>query len=210
MLDEHCHIIWGVDDGSESREMSLAMLDAAREVGVDRMVCTPHMRWDDFDQAAVEERFADLAAEAAERGIVAELGYEVYYNRLMRLGLDVAPRYKRAGSRDFLFEFNTGAVMEEGWERTVYELQSKHQLNVVMAHPERYSTVLADYEQVYRIREAGVRIQVSAGDLDGGIFSKTAKCAKWIMKEGLCDALVSDAHRPEHYKTYAKMLNKWW
>lgn len=210
MLDEHCHIIWGVDDGAESREVSLAMLDAARDAGIDRMVCTPHMRWSDFSMAAVLQRFAEFEHEAASRGITAELGFEVYYNRLMELGVDTAPKFKRAGSRDFLFEFNTGAPMEQGWECTVYELQSKQQLNVTMAHPERYSTVLADYEQVYRIREAGVRVQVSAGDLDGGIFNKVTKCAKWIMKEGLCDALVSDAHCPEHYKTYAKMLDKWW
>lgn len=209
MLDEHCHIIWGVDDGPGSRETSMLMLDAAHDAGITRMVCTPHMRWDDFDQATATERFADLRAEALARGIQAELGYEVYYNRLMTLGLDAAPRFKRQGSRDFLFEFNTGAVMEEGWERVVYDLQSKHGLDVVMAHPERYSTVLDDYEQVYRIHEAGVRIQVSAGDLDGGFFNKVAKCARWIMKEGLCDALVSDAHCPEHYNTYAKMAAKY-
>ena len=29
MHDEHCHIIWGVDDGASTKEESLAILDAA-------------------------------------------------------------------------------------------------------------------------------------------------------------------------------------
>lgn len=209
MHDEHCHIIWGVDDGASTKEESLAMLDAAAKAGITQMTCTPHMRWDDFDAAKVQAHFAELQQEAAARGIKAELGYEVYYNRLMKLGLEHAPQFAGPGGR-ILIEFNTGHPMEQGWESTVYRLQSEHGLRVTMAHPERYSTVLDDYEQVYRIKDAGCRVQVSACDLMGGMFNKVAKCAKWIMKEGLCDALVSDAHCVGHYAEYTKACSKYW
>lgn len=209
MRDEHCHILWGVDDGSKSWEQTVAMLDAAVKAGVTSMVCTPHMRWSDFDQKLVEGRFAQFKDVAAERGIAVELGYEVFYNRIMELGLAQAPCFVRQGSRDFLFEFNTGAPVEQGWDSTVYALQSQFGLKVTIAHPERYTSVLDDYDMVHRLKEAGCRIQVSAGDLVGGLFDKRAKCAKWIMREGLCDALVSDAHCAEHYDTYARMVSKW-
>ena len=64
--DEHCHIIWGVDDGAESQDMSWLMLDQAIAAGIDHIVCTPHMRWDDFDKAKVEQRFAAFAERAAD------------------------------------------------------------------------------------------------------------------------------------------------
>lgn len=209
MLDEHCHILWGVDDGSDSASETLTMLRAAVEAGVTDMVCTPHMRWESFDQGAVLGRFREFKQLAAGYGVSVQLGYEVYYNRIMTLGLDQAPRFAKEGGSDFLFEFDTGGMVEQGWERTVYALQSQYGLHVSIAHPERYTTVLDDYEFVYKLRDAGCRIQVSAGDLCGGIFSKTAKCAKWIMREGLCDALVSDAHCPEHYAVFARMADKY-
>ena len=53
-------------------------------------------------------------------------------------------------------------------------------------------------------------MQVSACDLMGGMFNKVAKCAKWIMREGLCDALVSDAHNATHYADYVKAVDKYW
>ena len=49
MRDIHCHILPGVDDGAANLEQSLAMLEAARAVGVTHMVCTPHCRDPYFD-----------------------------------------------------------------------------------------------------------------------------------------------------------------
>ena len=55
MRDMHCHILPVVDDGSQSLEMSLQMLDAAKAAGVTSMVCTPHCRSPYFDFDAMWE-----------------------------------------------------------------------------------------------------------------------------------------------------------
>ena len=60
MHDAHCHIIWGVDDGSDSWETTCQMVEKARACGFTRITCTPHMRWDDFDKAKVEQRFEQM------------------------------------------------------------------------------------------------------------------------------------------------------
>ena len=77
MMDQHCHILWGVDDGAQTRQVTFAMLKEAREVGVASIVCTPHVRWSDFDQSLIQERFADFRRMASVQGIQATLGYEV-------------------------------------------------------------------------------------------------------------------------------------
>ena len=209
MRDEHCHIIWDVDDGSRTLDESLLMLDAAKRVGITEIVATPHMRWSDFDEGKVRDHFLQLREEATKRGIKMALGFEVFYRTLLDKGLDQAQRFVRAGSKDLLIEFNTGGPMSQGWERTVYELQGTYGLDITIAHPERYSTVLDDFESVYRILDMDCRIQVSAGDLFDGFFSPVSRCAKRIIKEELCDALVSDAHRPEHYEQFGKALAKY-
>jgi protein-tyrosine phosphatase len=208
MRDEHCHILWGVDDGSKDWEMTCAMLEQLRASGISEVVCTPHMRWEDFDDVLVREHFEKLRAEAPD--IRWTLGYEVYYERLVKIGLERAREFTIGESDDILIEFNSGGIVPDDWQRTFWKLQSKHGLNITVAHPERYATVLDDFDTVYRFRDAGCRMQVSAGDLLGSIFNKSRKCAKRIIDEGLCDALVSDAHRPEHYAEYRKAREKHW
>ena len=209
MLDEHCHIVWDVDDGSASREESLEMLDQAARAGITQIVATPHMRWSDFDNSKVIRHFNELSAIAAERhGIKMWLGYEVYYKTLLRQGLDTAPRYVTAGTSNLLLEFNSGEGIPEGWEHVFYELQSSYGLDLTVAHPERYTSVLSDFGIVYKMKDMGCRIQVSAGDLFGGPFNAGAKCARRIVDEGLCDALVSDAHCPEHYRDFTRALKR--
>lgn len=206
MHDEHCHILWGVDDGSPDWETTCAMVDEARKSGITAITCTPHMRWDDFDKAKVQERFQKLADYAPD--IKFTLGYEVYYKRLVRMGLEHAPEYTIGDTKTLLLEFNSGAVVPHDWERVFYTLQSTYGLDLVLAHPERYSSVLEDFELVYRMRSAGVRMQVSAGDVLGSRFNKAVKVARRLINEGIADVLVSDAHRPEHYADFRAARKK--
>ena len=125
MLDEHCHIVWDVDDGSSSREESLDMLAAAAEAGITQIVATPHMRWSDFDNGKVTAHFEELRELALERhGIRMWLGYEVYYKTLLKKGLSTARQFVTAGTNNLLIEFNSGGAIPDGWDKTFYELQS--------------------------------------------------------------------------------------
>ena len=164
------------------------------------------MRWDDFDKEQVQKKFAQLADYAPD--ISWTLGYEVYYKRLLKIGLDKAPEFTIGDTNTILIEFNSGATVPHDWERTFYKLQSTYGLDIVLAHPERYQSVLDDFDLVYKMRQEGIRMQVSAGDLLGGFFNKGAKVAKRLLKEGIADVLVTDAHSPEHYANYRKALSK--
>ena len=75
MRDMHCHILPAVDDGSQSLEMSLQMLDAARAAGVTSMVCTPHCRSPYFDFDAMWEAFNRFKQAAG--GFPLTMGFEV-------------------------------------------------------------------------------------------------------------------------------------
>ena len=209
MRDDHCHIIWGVDDGSPDWETTCKMVEGVRACGFNEVICTPHMRWSDFDNAKVVRHFNELSAEALSRhGISMWLGYEVYYKTLLRQGLDTARNYVTAGTSNLLLEFNSGEAIPEGWEHAFYKLQTTYGLDLTIAHPERYTSVLADFSIVHKMKDMGCRIQVSAGDLFGGLFNAGAKCAKRIIDEGLCDALVSDAHCPGHYRDFERALKR--
>ena len=206
MRDDHCHIIWGVDDGSPDWETTCKMVEGVRACGFDEVICTPHMRWSDFDRAKAERHFKQLAAYAPD--ISWTLGFEVYYERLLKIGLEHAPEFTIGDSKTILLEFNSGAAVPPDWERTFYKLQSTYGLDIVLAHPERYRTVVDDFDIAYRMQSAGVRMQVSASDLLGGFFNKCARTAKRLLKEGVADVIVTDAHLPEHYEDFRKATLK--
>ena len=165
------------------------------------------MRWDDFDQAKVRRHFDVIKSQGATRGLHMRLGYEVFYKTLLHKGLDQAPRYVLEGTNALLLEFNTGGQCSPGWEHIFYELQTTYGIDITVAHPERYSSVIDDFDIAYRMKDMGCRLEVSAGDLFGR--RRMTKCAKRLLKEGLVDAIVSDAHRPEHYRAYMRAMHKY-
>ena len=83
MIDLHCHILPGVDDGSSSEEESCRMARLAVESGVTAVCATPHCNvpgcFDNYRTEALEERFLRLARLLRERDIPLRLyaGMEV-------------------------------------------------------------------------------------------------------------------------------------
>ena len=45
MIDLHCHVLPGIDDGPARSEESLALAHAAGAAGVDTLVATSHVSW---------------------------------------------------------------------------------------------------------------------------------------------------------------------
>jgi len=63
MVDIHSHFLWGLDDGAQTQEESLAMLQMAAETGTTDIVATPHSdRQYRYDSEAVDKRIAELSS----------------------------------------------------------------------------------------------------------------------------------------------------
>ena len=204
MFDIHCHILPGVDDGARTPAETSQMLIAARNAGIQHIVCTPHCRFDSFNKALIEQQFRAFSAHAAQVGIQATLGYEVHWKKLAELGMDKASDLRIGDSNLFLLEFSN-SHLPVNWQRNVYSIQSQG-LTVIVAHPERYKPVQDNLDIAYEMKDMGCRLQLSANFVEGGFFDKRHRTAKALLKEDLVDYIASDAHRPEHYAVYTKAL----
>ena len=80
MIDIHCHMLYGVDDGAEDRQMSVAMLKDAAKQGISAVILTPHYRQGMFKYPLEEIRAAyeDLYSEAEKLGVMIYLGCEYH------------------------------------------------------------------------------------------------------------------------------------
>ncbi len=98
MIDLHCHVLPGIDDGPETIEGSLALARAAAADGTRMIVATPHVSWHHHNDATTIARLtADLNERLSAEGIELEIrtGAEVAMTRVEDLEPDelgAAPR----------------------------------------------------------------------------------------------------------------------
>lgn len=207
MRDIHCHILPGVDDGAQTLQDSLNMLEAAKAAGVTSIVCTPHCRSPYFDYNKMWDAF-DLLQDHAG-GFPLQMGFEVNHVKLMSLGIEWAQYLHFDKSNEFLLELQPQAskLDFQEYERTIFQLQGMG-YEVIIAHPERYQLIQKDPEVARRLIRMGCKLQASADFIAGGRFGKEKRPAKKMFAEGMYTYIASDAHNVKHYSYLAKACKK--
>lgn len=212
MRDMHCHILPGVDDGSESLDESFAMLSAARAVGITEIVCTPHCRDPYFDYDAMWRAYEEFATTAMQRGVPVpiRMGFEVNHTKLMELGLSWIDRLAFADTDEFLLELDTRCKPHhfDEYKRTIFAIQGRG-FQVIIAHPERYHAIQDDPSIAKDLVEMGCVLQASTDFVAGGRMGRELRPAKRLLKEGLYTYFASDAHYPQHYQLFETALKKY-
>jgi len=213
--DVHCHILYGVDDGSRSREMSLSMLKQAASEGVEAMILTPHFfaGRSTLTKESIRERTEILTEQCAAEGIGIELfpGAELYYTEETDEALAQGAVPTLNGTNRLLVEFSTD-VLDAGILNAVKRIAGLGYVPVV-AHVERYGSVAFDPRKVEALRDQGAEIQVNVSTLAGryGLSAKSAM--ERLLKERLVDYLGTDAHddrvrKVEVSKTVGRLFKK--
>jgi protein-tyrosine phosphatase len=188
VVDIHSHLLPAVDDGSPSFDVSVAVLTRFAEQGVERLVCTPHLKASQVDvvpHEAYAERFAELVAVAPARPALAR-GFEIM---LDVPGADLRSRaLSLGGSTAVLVEFpHTG--VPNGATPELYRLRTMG-IVPVLAHPERYFGCTVDLVREWR--QIGVVMQIDGLALAAG--GPMGKLARALLEEGQADLLASDNH----------------
>ena len=195
MVDIHSHVVWGVDDGSPSEDVSIAMLEAAAAAGTTDIVASPHA--DEkytYDPALIDSRIASLNAKLdgrirIHRGCDFHLSFEN-----VQAALTEPQRFSIAGGRYILVEFPDFFGSSAG-DNALGKLLERG-LVPVITHPERNPTIQASPDKLKPWIEHGCKVQVTAGALLGN-FGRTAhRCVHRLIQEAMVHIASSDAHDP--------------
>lgn len=196
MYDMHSHILWGMDDGAESIENSIAMGSIAYNEGVHTVVATPHFRGVEDPQlflSTMDGKIGLLKRSLHVLGIDIEIlrGAEVYMD-IDILESDYLGSLGLGGSRYILIELPAMEV-PHFTPNFMYELQLKGFIPVI-AHPERNSAIMEDPNVLFSLVDAGCLSQITAGSLYGLFGSKVKKCAEVLLTHNMAHMLGTDAH----------------
>ena len=197
IIDMHCHILPGVDDGARDVETSLAMLEASRAQGVQYMVATPHF----YATRDRVDTFLDRRREAWETlkfrmgadypGIV--LGAEVAFFR----GISRAERLealKIEGTDCLLLEMPFRPWSEDDVDE-VSEILEKRGYTIILAHIERYLAMRGNADYIGNLLELPVLAQINAESLLD--WRQRGKLIK-MVRNGQVHLLGSDCHGIHH------------
>ncbi len=193
MIDLHCHILPGVDDGPATLQESLAMLRLAAADGVRTIVATPHLPPEAFSESPwIAEAVARLGEVCREEGLPLELlpGAEVPAVPEVLAHLERLPRL--AGGEYLLLEPPL-AGLPNYLEDIVFNLQLIG-IKVILAHPERTQLLRAKPELFPRLAERGCLLQINATSLERRVDRGTRRLAAGLLRAHSECVLASDAH----------------
>jgi len=193
MIDLHCHILPGIDDGAKTMEESLAMAESAIADGITHVVATPHSSSEySFDFGRVCAARGELQFRIGDRLQLAT-GCDFHLNPENLVALRRSPAQFCINQKDYLLvEFNEFSI-PPAMDQALHHLQLAS-LRPIITHPERNGILRAQPERLLRWVRVGCYAQITAGSLLGtfGTGAKSDSLA-WIA-QGLVHFVSSDAH----------------
>lgn len=198
MLDLHCHLLPGIDDGAVDLDMALEMARMAVADGITTVACTPHIYPGMYDNSGdgIRAAIAAFRLELASRDIDLQLveGADVHLDQGLADSIRAGRIPTLAGSRYLLLE-PPHHVAPPRFEDTVFQLMVAGYVPVI-THPERLSWIEGHYEVFQRLVKAGSWMQITAGSVTGRFGKRPRYWAERMLDEHLVHILATDAHHP--------------
>lgn len=198
MIDLHLHLLPDVDDGARSIAVADEMLGLAKRCGFQTLVTTPHLvePLTDAYQSHIDGALAEVRELAESRQMEVLLGYEAMLTQDLPQRLAAGEPITLAGSRTLLVELPFTAWPHHA-ETTLFALQTAG-YRPVLAHPERYVTLMNDPDRGLLLARRGVILQVTIGSLAGLFGRRVQQTAETWLRAGAVDLVASDAHSAGH------------
>ena len=215
MADMHCHVLPAVDDGSQSIEQTLEMLEIAVDEGSQHMIVTPHYKEGrhNASTSTILERIHMVQEEAAKRGMNVNLypGNEIYYFQGIEDRLDNGDVFTLNNTDRVLVEFSPSDSYT--YIRNALDGIRASGYVPVIAHVERYECMLRDWKRVRELKQMDVEIQINAASAAGKLGSKVQKFIYVLLSNRIVDYVGTDAHNdknraPEFQECYRMLQRK--
>jgi protein-tyrosine phosphatase len=193
MVDIHCHILPGLDDGADSLETSIQMAEMAIAEGITHVVGTPHANSTyKFDPGLTRRRRDELQLAVGDRLTLAT-GCDFHLNIENLRDLQKNPKKYTINQKNYLLVEFAEFAIPPSMDDTLHQLQLAG-LSVILTHPERNGLLRAQPERMYRWLHQGCYVQITAQSLLGRFGTGAQQLADKWLDAGRIHFVASDAH----------------
>ena len=199
MIDIHCHLLPGIDDGARTMADALAMARVATGDGIEFAVMTPHLhpgRYENTRSSTVEP-LREFRAALKKEKIPLEIGIAAE----VRLAIEILPLLERdevpflgelEGYRILLLEFPHSHIPHRAENLIAKLLDMK--VRPIIAHPERNKDVIRHLAKIEPFVEMGCLLQLTASAVAGRFGRGAHLRARQLLEKGVVNVLATDAH----------------
>lgn len=216
MIDIHSHLVYGVDDGSKTKEDTVHMIKEAKKVGFTDIICTPHYMEDYYEVPCNEvyNKISNMRDLANGINIKIHQGNEIYATENIIEFINSKKAMSLNNSRYVLIEFPM-QTKPINMDQVIYLILQEGKIPIV-AHPERYNYVRENPNMLLEYIEQGVLFQSNYGSIIGIYGNDIKETAKKLLTHNMIHFLGSDNHRvntvykkiPEALEILEKWLGK--
>ena len=200
MIDLHCHILPGVDDGPAGIEESLEMAKQAVADGIHTLVATPHTHNGVYHNPLqiIEDNVTRLHKAFRNNRININLctGSEVRIcTGLKQKVITKEVATINNNGRYVLVEFPVH-VIPPGSKEELFQL-TLHNITPILAHPERNMVFQHQPEILSDLTAMGCLVQITAMSITGRFGREAMECAHKLLKNRQSHVIATDAHSPD-------------
>lgn len=196
-VDIHTHVLPGIDDGPKNLDESLAMAQAYEEMGITRLIATPHFipgtAWA-AGRERIHAKLEELQIYLKKNNIDLQIfpGMEIAYHKKLIDRLKKGMLQPLGTSDSYLLEPSFNDTYDDllGCARQVM-MQGP---GVILAHPERIPSFQQASEPLLEMVKEGLQIQLNIGSLLGRFGGSSQKMAMHLIENNSVHFLASDAH----------------
>jgi len=197
VIDLHCHILPGVDDGSRSLKESLFMARTAVRDGIHTIVATAHtlngvyvnpikkvVSWvNALEKAFVKNHIELRLFPACEVHICPHMVGHIKKGDAGTIN---------RGGKYLLLELPSQSI-PGGVKEELFSLKLNG-ITPIIAHPERNAAIRSDPNILYELIGMGALSQVTAMSVTGGFGMAVKRSAETLLRQRMCHVIASDAH----------------
>jgi len=200
VIDIHCHILPGLDDGAMDPEQSLEMARIAVLDGISGIVCTPHLStvFSENNRKVIVDAVQALRSRLTDEKIELEIypGCEHAIDRNV-------PREIEAGELLTINDTGKFALIEMPLEiipphmMNLFWMMQVKGVTPILAHPERNYQLAKKLPILSEWIEAGVLVQITGDSLTGHYGKRALDFSMKLLKERMVHFVGSDAHNTD-------------
>ena len=200
MIDLHCHVLCGIDDGPATMDDSVALARVAEAAGVGTLIATPHVspQWPNSSRV-IGDGVQALTARLAEEGVAVDVraGGEIDVIQAVDLAEEELRGLRLAGGEWLLVECPLRQAAADSFELIVTALQDRGH-RIMLAHPERSPLIRRRPQLLHSLVAAGMLSSITAGSMAGRFGAEIRGFALQLLEAGLVHNVASDAHSALH------------
>ncbi|MCM3711645.1 tyrosine-protein phosphatase [Sporosarcina luteola] len=196
MIDVHCHILFGVDDGPKTIEDTIRIVEKAAKEGITDMVATPHAFSPHYhvpkEEIESQIRLLTGCLKAGGYPINLHTGQEVRIHENVIEKIIKNEAMTLAGSRYLLLELPSQSIPL--YTISVIQTMLENEVIPIIAHPERNRAIAEKPARLERLIRQGAFAQVNAGSLSGQFGKSVQRLSMQLVEANLIHTYGSDVH----------------